>query len=62
MDFKDTFLFYENINIEEIKLQENEVVNIKWVTKKELIEMLKNNEIAEPIKEDIKILMEKKII
>ena len=34
MDFKDTFIFYENINIEEAKLQENEVVNIKWVTKR----------------------------
>jgi mutator protein MutT len=61
-DFKDAYLFRENINIEETKLQENEVINIKMVTKEELNEMVKNNEIAEPIIYDIKKLEEMKII
>jgi len=62
MDFKDTYLFNENIDICKTKLQENEVVNIKLVTKEELLEMVKNNEIAEPIKEDINKLVEMKVI
>jgi mutator protein MutT len=61
-DFKDTYLFKGNINIKETKLQENEVINIKWVTKEELMEMVKNNEIAEPIIYDIKKLEEMEII
>ena len=61
-DFKDTYLFRENINIKETKLQENEVIDIKWVTKEKLIEMLKNDEIAKPIIEDIEKMEEMKII
>jgi len=56
MDFKDIYLFKENINIKEAKLQENEVIDIKWVTKGELMEMVKEKKIAEPIIEDIKEL------
>jgi len=62
MDFKDTYLFKENIDINKTKLQENEVVNIKLVSKEELLEMVKNNEIAEPIIEDINKLVEMKVI
>jgi 8-oxo-dGTP diphosphatase len=62
MDFKDTYLFKENININKTKLQKDEVVNIKLVSKERLLEMLKNDEIAEPIKEDINKLVEMKII
>jgi isopentenyldiphosphate isomerase len=62
MDFKDTYLFKENININKTSLQKNEVINIKLVTKEELLEMVKNNEIAEPIIEDINKLIEMKII
>ena len=43
---KDVYLFRENVNIEETKLQEKEVVNIKWVTINEYNEMLKKGEIG----------------
>jgi 8-oxo-dGTP diphosphatase len=62
MDFKDIYLFKENIDINKTKLQENEVVNIKLVSNVELLEMVKNNEIAEPIIEDINKLVEMKVI
>ena len=62
MDFKDTYLFKVNINIKKTKLQKNEVINIKLVTKQELLEMLDNNEIAEPIIEDVLKLIEMKIV
>jgi isopentenyldiphosphate isomerase len=55
-DIKDIYLFKENIKIEETKLQKEEVINIKWVTKEELEEMIKEGEIAEPIIYDIKII------
>ena len=61
-NIKDIYLFNENINIEETLLQENEVIDIKWVTKNELFEMKNNNEIAEPNYEDIKLLEEMNII
>jgi isopentenyldiphosphate isomerase len=38
----DIYLFLENIDIGEIKLQENEVIDIKWVTKKEFDIMARN--------------------
>jgi isopentenyldiphosphate isomerase len=44
----DIYVFNENIDIEKTKLQEDEVINIKWVTFNEFNEMIKNNEIAEP--------------
>ena len=61
-DFKDIYLFKETINIEEAKLQDKEVIDIKWVTKEELTKMVENKEIAEPIIYDINILEEMKII
>jgi mutator protein MutT len=57
-DIKDIYLFNENIKIEETKLQENEVINIKWVTKKEFDEMAKAGEIAVPILYDMEKLKE----
>ena len=57
-DFKDTYIFKENINIKDTKLEDNAVVNIKWVTKDELTIMVKNNEIAEPIVDEIYKLIE----
>ena len=62
MDFKDVYLFEENIDISKTKLQENEVVSIKLVSKEELLEMVKNDEIAEPLKEDIYKLKEMKVM
>jgi 8-oxo-dGTP pyrophosphatase MutT (NUDIX family) len=43
---KDVYIFKEDIKIEDTKLEEGAVVNIKWVTFDELDEMIKNNEIA----------------
>jgi isopentenyldiphosphate isomerase len=57
-DFKDTYLFKENINIKNTKLQETEVVDIKMVTFNELKEMVNKREIAEPIWKDIIMLEE----
>ena len=45
---KDIYIFKENINIEEVKLEEKSVIDIKWVTIKEFDVMEKNGEIAEP--------------
>jgi 8-oxo-dGTP pyrophosphatase MutT (NUDIX family) len=55
-DFKDTYLFKENVKIEDTILQETEVVKIKLVTYDELTKMVETEEIAEPIWEDIRIL------
>jgi mutator protein MutT len=54
-DIKDIYLFNENIKIEETKLQEEEVINIKWVTVKEFNEMINKGEIAETILNDEKL-------
>jgi isopentenyldiphosphate isomerase len=43
---KDVYLFKENIDIEKTKLQNNEVIKIKWVTINEFNEMEKNGEIS----------------
>ena len=55
-DIKDIYLFFENINIKDTKLQEEEVIDIKWVKINEFNKMVKNNEIAEPILYDMGIL------
>jgi isopentenyldiphosphate isomerase len=57
-DIKDIYIFNENVNIKEAKLQKNEVINIKWVTKEEFDTMVKNEEIAEPILYDMEKLKE----
>ncbi|GHU77340.1 putative Nudix hydrolase [Spirochaetia bacterium] len=43
---KDIYLFKENVDIEKTKLQEKEVVNIKWVTIKEFDEMTSEGKIG----------------
>ena len=55
---KDIYLFRENIEIKEVKLEKNSVINIKWVTIKELNQMIENGDIAEPNLYDIKKLRE----
>jgi mutator protein MutT len=57
-DIKDIFLFTENVKIEETKLEEGAVIDIKWVTIKEFDEMIEKEEIAEPILYDMKKLKE----
>jgi mutator protein MutT len=48
IDLLDIYLCKENINIEETILQEGEVIDIKWYTKDEIINMVKAGEMAEP--------------
>ena len=43
----DIFLFIKNIDINEIRLQEGEVIDAKWVKKDELRNMFINNEMVE---------------
>lgn len=43
-DFVDVWLVRKNIDIENLKLQEEEVEEVKLVTKEEIEEMIKNNE------------------
>jgi mutator protein MutT len=48
LDLLDVYLCNDNINIEETILQEGEVIDIKWYTKDEIINMVKAGEMAEP--------------
>ena len=52
-DIKDIYLFFENVDIKKAKLQENEVIGIKWVTYSEFKQMVERNEIADPILYDM---------
>jgi mutator protein MutT len=54
----DIYLFKENIDIKETKLEKGQVIDIKWVTVEEFDEMKKNEEIAEPILYDLKKIKE----
>jgi mutator protein MutT len=56
---KDIYLFNENINIEETKLQEKEVVNIKWVTLKEFDEMANEGKVGPSAIHDMQKIKEK---
>ena len=55
---KDIYLFIENVSIENGKLEENSVINIKWTTIHEFNDMVERSEIAEPILKDMKKLRE----
>lgn len=44
-DFYDVWLFYADADISEMKLQETEVSNVKWVSKRELLTMYNNKEL-----------------
>ena len=55
---KDIYVFRENIDIKETKLEENSVIDIKWVTLKKFEEMEAQGEIAEPILYDLRKLKE----
>lgn len=39
-DFYDVWLFYADIDISEIKMQETEVVSVQWVNRDTLFDML----------------------
>jgi isopentenyldiphosphate isomerase len=57
----DIFLFKKDIEIGETKLQKEEVINIKWVTKNELKEMFKKKEMVGRLDYVLK-LIEKEVI
>jgi mutator protein MutT len=48
-DFKDIWIFYTNIELEQLKYTDNEVIDTKWVTIEELNEMMNRNEIVPTI-------------
>ena len=48
-DFRDTFLVRKNIPITELKLQPEEVINAKWVTKTEYENMRDQGLLAPPV-------------
>ena len=45
----DIFLVIKNINIKDLKLQDMEIINAKWVNKNELKVLFKNDEMVEPL-------------
>jgi mutator protein MutT len=59
---KDVYLFTKNVNIEETKLQADEVINIKWVTINEFNEMAKEGKIGPSALKDMEKIKEKKVI
>ena len=57
----DIFLFRKNVDIRETKIQEEEIINIKWVRKDEMKKMFEKKEIVEPLVY-IRELIEKNIV
>ena len=49
-NFRDTFLFKKDIPISEIKIQPEEVINVKWVDKQEYNNMCRQELLAPPVK------------
>ena len=45
-NFLDVWLVRKDIDLKDIIMQEEEVQEVKWVTKDELEEMIKNDEVA----------------
>ena len=41
--FKDLYLFYQDINLNDIKFVDEEVIDVKWATVDEYLNMFKNN-------------------
>ncbi|SCP97647.1 NUDIX hydrolase [Anaerobium acetethylicum] len=50
-NFVDEYLLKKDIEISELRLQEEEVMDARWVELDELIRMMKNGEVALPIQE-----------
>ncbi|MFR6219131.1 MAG: NUDIX domain-containing protein [Enterocloster bolteae] len=44
-DLYDVWVFYKDVDISDITLQETEVVDVKWVTDEELIKMERKGEL-----------------
>lgn len=60
-DYVDVWLLNKNIDIKDIKLQEDEVQAVKWVTLEEFEEMLKNKEAIRSSYDYYKLYIEPKI-
>ena len=53
---RDIYIFRENVNIEDVKLQETETVDVKWVTLNEFIKMVENGEMGPSAVKDMEII------
>ncbi len=60
-DYVDVWLLNKNIDIKDIKLQEDEVQAVRWVTLEEFEEMLKNKEAIRSSYDYYKLYIEPKI-
>lgn len=49
---KDEYIVFKNFDISELILKEDEVVDAKWVTKDELLNLIKNNKTVESLEFD----------
>lgn len=45
IEFVSIFIIYANIDIKNIKLQKEEVSNVKWITKEEMNNLISNNQV-----------------
>jgi len=52
----DVFFFQKNFDLTDTKLQEDEVIDIKWVEKSELITKFTNKEMVEPMSYVLELL------
>ena len=52
--FKEIYLFEKDIEIDELKFEDGEVISAKWVTIKEFINMFKSGEIVSNVDFDEK--------
>ena len=57
--FVDIYISYKNIDINNIKLQNDEVCDIKFVSKNEFLEIIENNEIVKSVTERYELIKNK---
>ena len=48
-DFVDVWLVRQNVDLKDVVMQEEEVADVKWVTKEELEKMIENDEVAKSV-------------
>ena len=61
-DFKDLWLFKKDVKIEDLKFADGEVIDAKWVTIEEFLQIKENNEIISTIdfgREEYDLALEK---
>ena len=57
-DFVDIYYLKENINIDKIKIQEDEVEDVKWASKEEIENMIKKGQFSESHTEFLRYCLE----